>query len=395
MSQATQFISTVLTTLNGIKSEAFNNDGDRIKALSAAYALVSRLETPWDTTIRLCMNEPALVASIKVARDLQLFEKWHERGDSVQDSDSLARMVQCQPELFARVLRHLAANHILEEVAADTFKPSRYSLALRELRFGEWITYLHDSIGPCFLKAPEFLRSTNYSNPTDPSAGIFQYTKGCTVSMFEYFASHPREGAAFNHAMGGIMANQASWLDIIPVAEHILDHADANQLTPLIVDVGGSTGHDLERFRAVYPDTASRLYLQDLPNVIERATCPDPVHKMGYDFFTPQPVQGARVYFFHDILHDWSDEPARKILGSLRGAFKRGYSKLLIYDHVIPETGVHPNMTAFDLGMMVLVAGQERTEAQWRGLLASAGFGVVRIWRSALAVQAIIEAELV
>jgi hypothetical protein len=44
--------------------------------------------------------------------------------------------------------------------------------------------------------------------------------------------------------------------------------------------------------------------------------------------------------------------------------------------------------------MMVLVAGQERTETEWCVLLHSEGYRVVQIWRSPLAAQAIIEAEL-
>lgn len=97
----------------------------------------------------------------------------------------------------------------------------------------------------------------------------------------------------------------------------------------------------------------------------------------------------------HGVLHDWSDEPARKILQVLRDALKPGYSKLLIYDHVVPDKGAHPHATSYDLTVMTLLAGQERTETEWRALLLSAGYGVTHVWRSPLAVQSIIEAELV
>jgi hypothetical protein len=96
----------------------------------------------------------------------------------------------------------------------------------------------------------------------------------------------------------------------------------------------------------------------------------------------------------HGVLHDWSDEPARQILQMLRGALKPGYSRLLIHDHVVPETSAHPHATAYDLTMMVLVAGQERTETEWRILLESVGYKVIQVWRSPLAAQAIIEADL-
>ena len=34
----------------------------------------------------------------------------------------------------------------------------------------------------------------------------------------------------------------------------------------------------------------------------------------AHDFFTPQPVRGAAVYFMKHILHDWSDPYAARIL---------------------------------------------------------------------------------
>ncbi|KAL2179572.1 uncharacterized protein P884DRAFT_297933 [Thermothelomyces heterothallicus CBS 202.75] len=49
----------VLATLVDAASDpnAFANDGDRIQALLAAYTLVSRLETPWETVLRLVMGK--------------------------------------------------------------------------------------------------------------------------------------------------------------------------------------------------------------------------------------------------------------------------------------------------------------------------------------------------
>ena len=96
----------------------------------------------------------------------------------------------------------------------------------------------------------------------------------------------------------------------------------------------------------------------------------------------------------HGVLHDWSDEPARKVLEMQKGAMTPGYSTLLIHDHIASKALAHPHTTAYDLTMMVMVAGEERTESHWRELLNSAGYEVVRIWRSPLAVQCIIEAEV-
>ncbi|KAL8720225.1 MAG: hypothetical protein Q9225_002887 [Loekoesia sp. 1 TL-2023] len=281
---------------------------------------------------------------------------------------------------------------MLEEVSPGQFKQTAFTLALLQPIFGEWINYLYEATIPCFHKLPEYLAQTNYTNPFDPDNGVFQYTKGSKGNLFEYLKDHPRAGESFNQVMGGVMAHQASWLDIYPYQTLV---ESATRDSPILVDVGGNIGHDLERFRLAHPEVAARLVLQDRPDVVALSKCPDPVQKMAYDFFTPQPVQGARAYYMHGILHDWSDEPARNILEMLKPAMAPGYSKLLIHDHVLPDSHPHPQGTAYDLTMMVMVAALERTEPMWRELLESVGFRIVKIWASPLTTQSIIEAELV
>lgn len=100
------------------------------------------------------------------------------------------------------------------------------------------------------------------------------------------------------------------------------------------------------------------------------------------------------MYYMHSIVHDWSEKSAHKILEMLRDALKLGYSKLLIYDHVVPDKSAHHQTTFFDRTMMAFVAGQERTETEFRTLIEAAGYRFVKFWRSPLAPQAIVEAEV-
>lgn len=95
----------------------------------------------------------------------------------------------------------------------------------------------------------------------------------------------------------------------------------------------------------------------------------------------------------HGVLHDWSDEPARKILEILKPAMRRGYSTLLVHDHVLAESHPHPQATAYDRTMMVKVSALERSESMWRSLLESVGFKIFKIWGSSLMTQRVIEAE--
>ncbi|KAL4931698.1 S-adenosyl-L-methionine-dependent methyltransferase [Aspergillus undulatus] len=392
-----QDADTFVESIQGTDRSSFAVDGDRIKALRAAYALVSRLETPWDTVARLCLTEETLGACLKVARDLHLFERWHEMGeDAVCSAEDLAQRVGCDEFLLCRILRHLVATNIVVELSPGSFQQSTFSKSLLEPVFGDWINYLYDATLPCFYRAPEFLAKTDYQNPTDPCDGIFQYAKGFKGNLFEYYNSHAEEGRVFNNMMGGVMANQAGMLDIYPF-ERLDDGrstASTNGSTPaLLVDVGGNVGHDINKFLARRPDDASRLILQDRSDVISLAKCPATVRTMVHDFFTPQPIQGARAYYLHGVIHDWADPPARTILGHLRDAMTVGYSKLLVHDHVLPGQDPHPQATAYDLTMMVKVSAFERTEQMWVDLLGSVGFRVVKIWSSPLATQSVIEAE--
>lgn len=63
------------------------------------------------------------------------------------------------------------------------------------------------------------------------------------------------------------------------------------------------------------------------------------VQFMTHDFLTEQPVQGADVYFFRWIFHNWSDKYCVKILKSLIPALKPG-AKIVINDNVLPQPGV-------------------------------------------------------
>lgn len=71
----------------------------------------------------------------------------------------------------------------------------------------------------------------------------------------------------------------------------------------LLVDIGGSIGHDLLEFRRKWPDVRGRLVLQDRPEIIEKAKTMNlgpRIEPTVHDFFTEQPVKGIayRLRFF-------------------------------------------------------------------------------------------------
>ncbi len=50
-------LESYLQTVGNVNQSSFPDDGERSKALLAAYALVSRLESPWETVCRVAMTQ--------------------------------------------------------------------------------------------------------------------------------------------------------------------------------------------------------------------------------------------------------------------------------------------------------------------------------------------------
>jgi len=101
------------------------------------------------------------------------------------------------------------------------------------------------------------------------------------------------------------------------------------------------------------------------------------------DFFAALPA-GADAYVLSRVLHDWSDEEAGRILATCRKAVPSG-ARLLVAEALLPERARdQPAAIRMDLTMLMLFgAARERTEAEYRELLADAGFTVTAVHRTA------------
>jgi hypothetical protein len=98
----------------------------------------------------------------------------------------------------------------------------------------------------------------------------------------------------------------------------------------------------------------------------------------------------------HSIIHDNEDPRAKIILKQLAGAMKKGYSKLIIWDQVLPAKCAPAIPAALDWEMMTFFAASERTEGQWKALIENPEVGLKfnGIWEYSQYDQMVIEAEL-
>jgi hypothetical protein len=112
-----------------------------------------------------------------------------------------------------------------------------------------------------------------------------------------------------------------------------------------------------------FPNAPGKLILQGVPPTIDNIRSLDPaIIRQKHDFFTEQPVEGARAYYLGYIFHDWSDRGCVTIMKHIATAMMLGYSKLLIFEWVLPANGVPLYSSLLDVNITALLNGLERTE---------------------------------
>lgn len=103
---------------------------------------------------------------------------------------------------------------------------------------------------------------------------------------------------------------------------------------------------------------------------------------------------GARAYYMRNICHDWSDEQCHTILTNTAKAMEKGYSRLLIDDYVLPNTGAPVRGSSMDILMMMYASGMERMSSQWEKVLDSSGLEIIKIWGTDSDHEQVIETQL-
>ncbi|KAJ5456732.1 O-methyltransferase [Penicillium desertorum] len=176
-----------------------------------------------------------------------------------------------------------------------------------------------------------------------------------------------------------------------------------------VVDVGGGVGgFDLQLLTS-YPHFT--CVVQDRAEVIRQAeetfwpqngqhlVQSGSVTFQTHDFFQPNPVKNADVYWLRAILHDWSDEYCVQILVALKDSLS-DTSRVLICDQVMNTTHGSDEMDNApsplpanygyysryhhqrDMSLMGTINGIERTPQQFRELVEKAGLRLSRVFET-------------
>lgn len=326
----------------------------RVRALRAARQLVQGLETPLELSRRIAWQEPALVASLKVALNVGLFSQLKDYGrEKSLSTAEIAKKAGVNRELVGRIMRHLGSWNIIRETGLHQYSGTATSDAFLEPKVASGVDYWIFLSSKAFSSLPYHLQEKNYD---DVATGVWERASGTDQGLFPWLADHPVALKAFTEHLAGFTDGRAKWTAIYPVEKTLLQGAEMEG--PLIVDVGGGVGQDVAVFQQEFPQREGRLFVQDLPGTIAEARKAglDPVvEAQAHDFFTPQPICGSRAYMLHYVLHDWPDDAALTILEMLKPALRKDYSKLLIVEFVVAAK--NPDRTYTDGNTLLLQSG--------------------------------------
>jgi hypothetical protein len=162
-----------------------------------------------------------------------------------------------------------------------------------------------------------------------------------------------------------------------------------------VVDVGGGHGALITSILNQSPNTSGILFDSEEVTVgarpnIESAGLAIRCEVVAGNFFKSVPA-GGDAYVMKWIIHDWNDEQSITILKNIREQIAPG-GKVLIFDALVPDTNEPDFSKFFDLNMLVMTGGKERTAKEFEKLLNASGFRLVQIIQTG-SPTAIIEGE--
>ncbi|PWY82953.1 S-adenosyl-L-methionine-dependent methyltransferase [Aspergillus heteromorphus CBS 117.55] len=369
-------IPALIDQISSSRTLSADDPKARLRLRDAARSLANALETPRDAIVRHRWSEATGYAAILTAIDLGLFgELGVGKSRSVGE---LAVVTKSDPVLLSRISKHLAAMEVITETGPDEYTATNLSTTLSVGRYADAFSLLSHWFFPAIYALPSFLQKAGYRNPSDITNSAFQLGHQTEAHFFQCAQRSPTLNKQFNNHMSVYHQGRPSWMDhgFYPVEERLVKGVDISTGDVFLVDIGGSTGHDLCEFRPKWPHVPGCLVLQDLPKVVaavEKRDLPESIEVMAHDFFMEQPVRGARAYYMHSVLHDWPDDMCRKILSRLLPVVKPGYSKVLINENVAPSRDAHYETTSLDMNMLSISSG-ERTERHWT----ARGVGIIQ-----------------
>jgi len=287
-------------------------------------------------------------------------------GDGERALPDLAAKTGTHPAALRRLMRALTSHGFFRECEDGRYAQSPLSETLRSGRPGSMRGLAEAELGHDHYEAWGQIETCLRQDGT-----AFERLYG--MPIWRYYGEHPETEALFAEAMSNFTT----------IAHAGILGSYEFPRFKTAVDVGGGHGAFLKAVLDPHPDARGILF--DVPTVIAEAEqagaitgdASRRIQPVAGDFFKEVPA-GGDLYLLKFILHDWKDEPSIQILSSVRKAIKPG-GRLVIVEIVLPKASEPHVGPLIDLNMMVMTGGIERTEMEYRQLLASSGFRLERV----------------
>ncbi len=306
---------------------------------------------------------------------LGIFDQLEEEP---RTGDELAFDLNLNPGALKRLLNGCVGLKLLRregETYHNTPATSRYLVSESADTLAGYIRYSDESL---------FLLWSHLDDAVREGTNRWTQTFGSRDALFDHYFRNDAAAASFLGGMHGL-GQMGSRVIVRAFDLSRFEH---------LVDLGGATGHLAIAACEAYPSL--RATVLDLPKVerfahpyIKGSSVADRVEFVAGDFFQ-QALPSGDLYSLGRILHDWDESKIVALLAKISGALEPG-GGLLIAETLMNDDQSGPVYTLMqDLNMLVCTDGRERTEAEYRALLETAGFSDIRFHRTGLPVDAIL-----
>jgi 2,7-dihydroxy-5-methyl-1-naphthoate 7-O-methyltransferase len=259
--------------------------------------------------------------------------------------DELARRTNANPDALRRLLRYLVARGVFIEEGDGYANTELSELLLDDAGWRPWLD-LDEAPGLWAESWSGLLRAVRTGSPGHDEAWYYDEL------------ARTGRGASFDK----LMAAQAR-----ANAEQAATEYDWSSRTH-VVDVGGGTGAMLLTLLAAQPHLRGTLF--DLPQVVAGVEQTERLDVVAGNFLE-DPVPPGDAYVLSQILHGWPDEGASQILRRCVEA-ARDDARVLLVEGVISDEP-SADEASFDLFMLALSGGRQRTLADFARLAGTAG----------------------
>ncbi|WP_374205878.1 methyltransferase [Crossiella sp. S99.2] len=273
-------------------------------------------------------------------------------------AEQLATEQRLSPIALDLLLAHLTALDVLERTGSG-YRTTEFGAALCTDADNGLANFLHFNLagGRADLAFTELLHSV--------TTGEAAYTRKHGQDFWADLAEQPRLRESFDRQMTHRFREQVPRI----VAGYDWGRFDH------LVDVGGGVGTLLAAILTAHPGLRGHLVdLEPTAAVADRIFreqgLGDRAVASAGSFFDPLPP-GAQAYLLCDILHDWDDEHAHRILARCVAAVPAD-GRIL----VIEPVGGRKANTEFELAMLVIFGGRERTLDEFRALGSAHGLAL-------------------